>query len=272
MSNSINHLIVICHGLQGSSYGLTYLSNYIQNNYKNCIVLNSENNCKDAYFQKGPFKNWYNTANGIVKCAEILVSEITNFIEKEEEINKIKFENISFIGSSLGGLICRCAMGNLYSKKDKAILVATNTKYIKLNIVNYISLATPHCGLSTSLNYFKRLFIKYYYYKTGPELLLEDADLLLFQLADPNLKYYQALQQCASRITVSSLTDELVPYNSSCVITGQDGDTLKQQEIIRFLFQLEWNRIIDNTKHAEIAKLDNRDDIIKQIISYMRQP
>ena len=85
-----DHLVVLCHGLNGNHKELAYLERKVTS-ISDCIVLNSKRN------------NGNLSKLGIDVCAQELVDEIREFILQHPGL----FRRISLVGMSLGGLIQR---------------------------------------------------------------------------------------------------------------------------------------------------------------------
>ena len=120
-NNNSNHLVVLAHGIMGTSNDLGYLANLLRE--KGCIVLCSSVNERTE------------SLNGIDIGGKKLALEIVNIIDKMPSINEI-----SFVGNSLGGLYSRFAIKELDN----------NSKLNNIKRKYFMSIATPHLGV---LNY-----------------------------------------------------------------------------------------------------------------------
>jgi hypothetical protein len=224
------HLFVVTHGLQGNPESLYYLCKYIEENVSDSIVLNSKYNSQNSWFSTGPFKNWYLTSDGIDNGGKRLTQEIIDFVVKNQKT--IEFKKISFVGSSLGGLYCRFAMGLLFDSDEDVIKINLNkTDSIPLKLENFVSLASPLIGVQGLQNGISTLGTKVYFFMgTGSQLSLDDSEEhpLIFQMNSIDSMEYQALKSCKKRITICSThSDEWkVPYQSSAIVPWK---TLKME-------------------------------------------
>ena len=98
MTNTADHLIVLCHGLGGNHQELAYLERkLIEKPKSRDLILNSKRNAEDL------------ATLGILKCAEELAEEI-----REEVAKYPNLKRISLVGMSLGGLIQRYVSCHIY--------------------------------------------------------------------------------------------------------------------------------------------------------------
>jgi hypothetical protein len=115
------HLVVLSHGISGTSVDLNFISNRLQRLGIN--VLNSKSN-------EG-FKSY----SGIQLGAKRLADEVKLYLKSQP--HQIKY--ISFVGNSLGGLYARYSLKYLheYDKQTVSGLIPHN----------FITIATPHLGV-----------------------------------------------------------------------------------------------------------------------------
>ncbi len=139
MSNS-NHLVVLAHGMMGSSVDLGYLSQKLEE--KGCIVLNSSAN------------QLLKSLDGIATCGDRLADEI-----KEFQLANLNLQYISFVGHSLGGLILRYAIKILYNEESK-LISNLQPKY-------FMTTATPHIGLRHQFSDFFEIIASSLFSLTG---------------------------------------------------------------------------------------------------------
>ncbi|KAL3377118.1 hypothetical protein AABB24_003499 [Solanum stoloniferum] len=141
------HLLVLVHGILASPSDWTYVQAELRRRLgKNFLIYASSCNT----FTK--------TFTGIDGAGKRLADEVRLVVKKKESLKKI-----SFLAHSLGGLIARYALGELYSSdncneqsNDAVTSTSANLKPVgSLNIgliaglepVNFITLATPHLGV-----------------------------------------------------------------------------------------------------------------------------
>ncbi|KAI9304981.1 putative serine esterase-domain-containing protein [Cunninghamella echinulata] len=192
-------LIVLQHGLWGSSSHMKFIEKSLQDKFKdkNIVILNSTVN-------EGKY-----TYDGVDICGERLAKKIKNSIKELAKKGK-KVNKINVIGYSLGGLILRYSMGLLYQEGF----------FDKVKPGFFVTFATPHIGVRHPR---KTLFAKVFNFcsgflvsRTGEQLQLIDNDNsepLLSLLATPEKPYYQALSKFETiRTYANIINDRTVPY------------------------------------------------------------
>lgn len=113
------HLVVLCHGLSGTSEDLYYLSESLS--AAGATVFRSAANSKLSSF------------NGVKEGAEKLVEEINALVKSDS------FNEISFVGNSLGGLYARYAVHLLTNSSQK--------KIAGLKPSRFVLIASPSLGV-----------------------------------------------------------------------------------------------------------------------------
>ena len=101
--NSKKHLVVLSHGIIGSSRDLSYLEEKLVN--KGFTVLQSSSN------------ELHGSLFGVSEAARKLRDEVLSFASRHRDL-----ETISFVGNSLGGLFARYAIMLLYNPDNQKIL------------------------------------------------------------------------------------------------------------------------------------------------------
>ncbi|GAO19478.1 uncharacterized protein UV8b_00425 [Ustilaginoidea virens] len=127
---SATHLCVLVHGLWGNPDHMRNVAKSLRDRHPS-----SELRLLFAKRNIGSF-----TYDGIERGGERICSEIEEELRAVEESGG-KITKISIIGYSLGGLVCRYAVGLLYAK---GILD-------KLECMNFTTFASPHLGVRTPL-------------------------------------------------------------------------------------------------------------------------
>lgn len=133
------HLIVLVHGLMGSSRDLEYLAQKLEKN--GAVVLQSSAN---AYAQ---------SLAGVKEGAEKLVEEIHSICLENPQLDRV-----SFVGNSLGGLFARYAIKLLSlpveemnnGDRDADFYLTTETGIdlgIKLYPNKFMTIASPYLGV-----------------------------------------------------------------------------------------------------------------------------
>jgi len=230
VGDSIQHLIILVHGLGGNS-----------NDFKNLMgVFMQGLNLEEYYLYSSRCNEKYFTFAGISECGERLVNEIE---ELQDEIGLKNGVKISFIGHSLGGLIIRYSIGLM----KKRMIFDYFTPHI------YMSFATPHIGTRRETSIFNSLiqwYTKSYVDKTGMELLLEDSNIpLLRVLADPQFEYFQALELFKYRVLYSNIRNDVpVPFYTSS-ITNMDPypqNILKEEFLDDYPHVIKESKVVQN--------------------------
>ena len=121
------------------------------------------------------------------------------------------------IGHSLGGLFCRFAIGPLSQWEE----------FDRLELCNFITLATPHLGTrrpnSSFINTVIDTWTRNVLSITGQQLLLEDSAFssskpLLAHLADPNSMFFKTLARFKRRVLYANLIGDFqVAYSTSSI-------------------------------------------------------
>ncbi|OAA33434.1 lipid particle protein [Moelleriella libera RCEF 2490] len=127
---SADHLCVLVHGLWGNPDHMRNVAKSLRDLYPP-----SELRLLFAKRNSGSF-----TYDGIERGGERICSEIEEELRAVQESGG-RITKISIVGYSLGGLVCRYAVGLLYAK---GILD-------KLECMNFTTFASPHLGVRTPL-------------------------------------------------------------------------------------------------------------------------
>eukprot|EP01130_Rhizamoeba_saxonica_P008982 TRINITY_DN3641_c0_g1_i1.p1 TRINITY_DN3641_c0_g1~~TRINITY_DN3641_c0_g1_i1.p1 ORF type:complete len:303 (-),score=43.57 TRINITY_DN3641_c0_g1_i1:473-1381(-) len=197
-----NHLIVLVHGMNG------YASDW--KNFKSILESNTPSSvlCLVSKVNEG-----FQTYDGIDVCGSRLVEEVMDWRALYTLTNDVR---ISFIGHSMGGLIIRYCIGELYQLGV----------FDDLTPAIYMTLATPHLGTrkqkSSIFNSVVTWVTETFINRTGKQFLLEDEDLespLLEVISQPNEKYMIPLGMFEVRILYSNVKNDLmVPYHTAAIV------------------------------------------------------
>ncbi|KAH6566315.1 hypothetical protein BASA61_007715 [Batrachochytrium salamandrivorans] len=154
------------------------------------------------------------TYDGIDVCGERAVTSIMS------TLNRLKgtIDRISFIGYSLGGLICRYAIGRLMSANV----------FMNVRPINFITLATPHLGTAKPVTSFVgrgfNFIMRSALVRVGRQLTLKDEFLngtpLLLVLSNPDMCFHKALALFQNRATfANSRNDRTVRYTTAAIMS-----------------------------------------------------
>jgi hypothetical protein len=148
----MSHLVVLLHGLNGSPSELFYLKERLEATFESGIVVEI------------PDCNYNKTTDGILQGSNRLLQWL------QEYLNDKKFEWISFIGHSLGGIYARALVGLMHQGKMLPD---------RLRPANFITLATPHLGARQHVmikEEWHRAIVTRYFGQTVLELTVTDFD------------------------------------------------------------------------------------------------
>eukprot|EP00638_Chattonella_subsalsa_P019391 CAMPEP_0117886540 /NCGR_PEP_ID=MMETSP0950-20121206/20430_1 /TAXON_ID=44440 /ORGANISM="Chattonella subsalsa, Strain CCMP2191" /LENGTH=466 /DNA_ID=CAMNT_0005743905 /DNA_START=57 /DNA_END=1457 /DNA_ORIENTATION=- len=199
------HVIVLHHGLGGSSHDLRIIKNYVQVIFPHTKVMVSA-------------ANHFSKEDGIEKMGERLAEEIRTFIlDKVPEMGHPTKPcgRLSFIGYSMGSLVIRAA------------LVSRSLSLFLPRLHSFISLSSPHLGCPYSASHVIKTGMwairKFMKIKVLEELELKDHEVptetYLYRLSlMPGLRYFKHL------VLVSAHQDKYVPsYSARIQICNQAG-------------------------------------------------
>jgi hypothetical protein len=205
--NKRHHLIVLIHGLWGSSQNLSRLESVIHHS-----LDKNSNECIIHTFAPTTFSH-FKTYDGIESIGNYLIPDLLNHLENLHTKHDITINEISFIGYSLGGLIARYVIGELFNIGFFNIIKP----------IFFTSFATPHLGITfyknTFLNYIGSNFLG----QTGKDLFLSDGnENILLKLSDPNNIYYKGLNLFKLKICIANAKFDRSVGFYSAFITNYD--------------------------------------------------
>ncbi|KAJ8541236.1 hypothetical protein K7X08_002052 [Anisodus acutangulus] len=230
-----SHLAVMVNGIIGSADDWKYAAKQFVKAYPRDIIVHcSTSNCSRLTF------------DGVDIMGTRLAEEVLSVIKKHPHLQKI-----SFVGHSLGGLVCRYAIAKLYEQRSArracggdmecSLNGSTNSrveeevskrKIAGLEPVNFITCATPHLGCRghkqapafCGLYALEKVASKSSWLlgRSGRHLFLKDCDegrrpLLLRMASDSeDLPFISALQSFKRRAAYANTCfDYLVGWSTS---------------------------------------------------------
>ena len=240
-----DHLIVLCHGLNGDHRELLYLERTI-NEISDCKVLNSKKNDGGAYivcflvpFHIPSFLTHFLTAfpflfasvkfginqieelskKGIKTCAEELAAEI-----REEVSSNPNLKKISMVGMSLGGLISRYAAKLLYD--------ADRSTVAGLEPETFMCIASPFLGVKSNtflpLPRFMERMVGYIIGDTGLDLFLMDSRKELIYDMNTAEEYLQPLRAFKyRRLYAAIVNDFMVPLRTAAFVGDEEAEDIR---------------------------------------------
>lgn len=198
------HLIILTHGLVGTSEHFDYIDETLLNHLTS--------NYPDKHFRtfKTKSNEKFKTYDGIDLCGSRVADEIIYETARLQQYENLKVTEISIIGYSLGGLITRFAIGILSYKKY----------FDSITPVNFVTFCSPHVGVLTpgktlSIKSFNK-FVPYLLGNSGKQIFLKDSikfdnkNISLLELmANKNSIFYKGLQQFKYKSLYSNIRSDI---------------------------------------------------------------
>lgn len=244
------HLFVLVHGLWGAPGHMVTVEKVINE------LLDGVSTERVVTVRPSSFRFW-KTYDGIGRCAEQVVSEVFTKMESLQREEGIRVVKISFVGYSLGGLICRHVVGQLYGMGV----------FEEIKPVIFCTYATPHVGvhffgggvLETVANFLGRHVLGV----SGEQMFFGDRAGLLEQMARPGTAYFEGLKQFERRLLLANIKhDRSVAFYTSFITEYSP-------------FRV-WDRIrvkyIKGMAHAEIGGVTVRPKFVDLTRSYKLPP
>ncbi|XP_078173471.1 putative lipase ROG1 [Carex rostrata] len=206
-----DHLVVMVHGILGSSGDWQYAANEFVKQLPDKVVVHCSERNRHRL-----------SLHGVDVMGERLAEEVLEVIGERPEIQKI-----SFIAHSIGGLVARYAIARLYRPRTGNIC--------GLEPINFIAVATPHLGSRGNkqvplLLGFVRMenlasrVIHWLFGRAGRHLFLTDSEegkppLLLRMISDSgNLHFISALRAFKRRVAYANVDcDQVVGWRTSSI-------------------------------------------------------
>lgn len=201
-----NHLIVLIHGLWGSSQNMSRLESVIHHS------LDESSVCKFHTYSPDCFSH-FKTYDGVETIGDYIIPDLFNHLEKLSVNHNIQIDEISIIGYSLGGLIGRYIIGELY---DIGF-------FDKIKPAFFTTFATPHLGVTFYKNRILNVLGTYLLGQTGKDLFMsENSNSIIYKLSDPSEKYYKSLNQFKKKICIANAKFDRTVGFYSAFITKYD--------------------------------------------------
>ena len=199
------HLFVLVHGLWGEPNHMLTIEKAIKD------VIGESSNERIETLKISSFRFW-KTLDGLKINADRVIEDIFDRIKQCKTIHGCKVLKISIVGYSLGGLISRYAIGELYEIGF----------FEKVEPFAFTTFATPHLGVRYfNNNFFYNTMNKicpFIIGKTGLELFVIDKEKILVKMADSSSKYYKGLSKFLTVILLANIkNDRTVPFYSSFI-------------------------------------------------------
>lgn len=196
------HLVVLVHGLWGNRSHMNEICNYLLSLNDSSAGHKSLNEM--IVVHQTHLNEGYKTYDGIDVCGIRVSTEIKDQINHYGSDHVVKF---SLIGYSLGGLICRYALGVLYQ--------AQTFKKNDIELVNFITFCTPHVGVlapgnNVAVNLFN-IIVPLVLGNSGKQMFLKDkynGYPLLYVMSSPSSVFYKALKQFKYRALYANIIND----------------------------------------------------------------
>ncbi|ODV80610.1 putative serine esterase [Suhomyces tanzawaensis NRRL Y-17324] len=223
------HLFVLVHGLWGGPNHMRTIESTITD------LLPDISKEKIVTLKPSSFRFW-KTYDGLRLNSQKVITEIFYEIEALKG-NNLNVKKISFVGYSLGGLICRYIIG----------LLNEINFFDHVEPIIFTTFATPHVGIEFfNKNIFDSTANKlgrYLFGKSGRELFLHDTQKALKDMADPEKYFYQGLEKFQKHILLANIkNDRSVAFYTSYITEYSPFDDWSLVEI-KYLSDLPTARI-----------------------------
>lgn len=137
----------------------------------------------------------FKTYDGIETIGGYIIPELFAHLEKLKADHGIVIAKISFIGYSLGGLLARYIVGELY---DCGFFSTVNPGF-------FTTFATPHLGVAFYRYRILNVLGSHLLGQTGRDLFICDGeDSIVYKLSDPTQKYIKGLDLFGSKISIAN--------------------------------------------------------------------
>ncbi|KAG7192364.1 uncharacterized protein KQ657_001763 [Scheffersomyces spartinae] len=199
------HIFILCHGLWGNQKHMGTIESAIKD------MLPDSSKEKILTLSPSTYA-YYKSYDGLEIIGSKVVSEILYWIKNLEKDENYKVVKFSIVGYSLGGLISRYVIGELYKIGF----------FESIEPIYFTTFATPHVGIQF---YDKGLFPKiantlgpYLFGYSGRELFIADKEKLLVTMSTPDSPYYKALKSFELRLALANIkNDRTVAFYTSFI-------------------------------------------------------
>lgn len=236
------HLFLLVHGLWGNASHMLTLQEVLQ---KSLPEVSKE---KIVFLRPSSFQFW-KTYDGVGRCAENVVADLFYEIETLKESERLKVTKLSVIGYSMGGLIARHVIGDLYALGF----------FDQVQPVFYTSFATPHVGVrffrNTLFDRTLNFLGQHGFGKTGPQFFLKDSQLLLVEMSRPKTKFMKGLALFEKRLLLANIkNDRSVAFYTSFITAFAPFDSIDSVHI-KYMRNLPSARIGGSTVWPKFVDL-----------------
>ncbi|GAV30377.1 hypothetical protein PMKS-003888 [Pichia membranifaciens] len=235
-----NHLVVLIHGLWGSAQNLSRLESVLHHS------LDETPNCKLHTYAPDCFSH-FKTYDGIESIGGYIIPNLFKHLEKLQAEHGIVIEEISFVGYSLGGLIARYIIGELFEVGF----------FEKIKPGFFTTFATPHLGVTFYNSRILNVCGSHFLGQTGRDLfLVENVKGIVYKLCDPDRRYYRGLNLFKTKICVANAKFDRTVGFYSAFITKYDVFNDWNSVNPKYIKDLPTATLIENGKQIQCMVID----------------
>ncbi|CDO91770.1 unnamed protein product [Kluyveromyces dobzhanskii CBS 2104] len=262
------HLVVLVHGLWGNRSHMNEISNYLLSLNNSCSG-SGKSSGETIVVHQTHLNEGYKTYDGIDVGGIRVAKEIESQIGQWGSDCVVKF---SLIGYSLGGLICRYALGVLYQEQT--------FKKNDIELINFVTFCTPHVGAlapgnNVAVNLFNTI-VPLVLGNSGKQMFLKDkynGYPLLYVMSLPNSVFYKALKQFRYRsLYANIINDKRTAWWTSGISKNDPfNDVNERNGTGRFQFVQGYEPVVlDHESPLLITKFGEDSDVNSEELDEMK--
>ena len=235
-----NHLVVLVHGLWGSAQNLARLESVLHHGLENSDA------CSIHTYLPACFSH-FKTYDGVESIGNYVIQDLFDHLKKLKDDHGIVIDQISFIGYSLGGLICRYIVGQLYSIGF----------FDTIQPAIFSTMATPHLGSHFYSHNVLNVLGSHLLGQTGKDLfMVEGRDGILYKMSEKESVYMKGLELFKTRICVANTKFDRTVGFYSAFITKYDPFAEWDKVEPTFIGDLPTATIKENNTNIECMIVD----------------
>lgn len=282
---SAKHLIIMVNGIVGSASNWKFAADQFQSRFgREVLVHCSARNAASLTF------------DGVDVMGHRLAEEVKEIIEELPGLKRI-----SFVAHSLGGLVARYAIGQLYSlpkssspskeyEEETPGPDPSHGTILGLQPVNFVTVATPHIGsrgnwqlpFLCGLTFLEKVAVfsaHWFVGRTGRHLFLTDGDesqspLLQRMVSDcPEGQFISALQAFQRRVAYANMNfDHMVGWRTATIRRECEMPQLKGEPIdSKYPHIVHVEDVVPDANEPSGVRKPALDPIEEEMISGLRQ-
>lgn len=203
------HACFVVHGLSATREDVKFVTDSLVREQGHEVEIISS--CAN----EGVLSSIFTTTDGIAEGGSRLSYEVLAFLKLHSQVNRL-----SFCAHSNGGNYVRYAIKQLHDElKDK------------IDFVNYIAFASPHCGVRSFVGGFLGLhrLVDYFLHtgilgQTGRDMVQHEnlpSSGLLREMSE-DAAYINAMKRFANRTIIAAKKEVIVPFASAALVESAD--------------------------------------------------